>query len=44
MGSAHPLSPPEGYMLLEYFGAHDFGWVKCDSVHNVYDISRAEDG
>lgn len=31
-------------MLLEYFGAHDFGWVKCDSVQNVYDINRAEDG
>jgi hypothetical protein len=23
---------PEGYLLLEYFGAHDFGWVKAESV------------
>ena len=34
---------PDGYLLLEYFGAHDFGWVKTESViplMNIYTGQR----
>lgn len=35
---------PEGYLLLEYFGAHDFGWVKAEAVTPVYTFSPSLDG
>jgi len=35
---------PEGYLLLEYFGAHDFGWVKAESVTAMYTYSPSVDG
>ena len=38
------LSVPEGYLLLEYFGAHDFGWVKCDAVFPMYSYLTTDDG
>jgi hypothetical protein len=38
------LSVPEGYLLLEYFGAHDFGWVKAESVFPMFSYSHRMDG
>jgi hypothetical protein len=38
------LSVPEGYLLLEYFGAHDFGWVKAESVFTMFSYSNRMDG
>jgi hypothetical protein len=38
------LSVPDGYLLLEYFGAHDFGWVKADAVYSMYSYVTAADG
>lgn len=35
---------PEGYLLLEYFGAHDFGWVRAESVSPVYNYTPTADG
>jgi hypothetical protein len=26
------LTVPEGYMLVEFFGTHDFGWLREDST------------
>lgn len=28
--SAKILNPPEGYVLVEYFGSHEFGWLKTE--------------
>eukprot|EP00600_Ochromonadales_sp_CCMP1393_P008836 CAMPEP_0174956168 /NCGR_PEP_ID=MMETSP0004_2-20121128/1379_1 /TAXON_ID=420556 /ORGANISM="Ochromonas sp., Strain CCMP1393" /LENGTH=671 /DNA_ID=CAMNT_0016204161 /DNA_START=108 /DNA_END=2119 /DNA_ORIENTATION=- len=36
-----PLEVPEGYVLLEYFGAHDFGWVKREAVMPMYTLQGA---
>lgn len=27
------LTVPEGYILVEFFGSHDFGWLKEGTVH-----------
>jgi len=35
---------PEGYLLLEYFGEHDFGWVKAESVTPMYTYTPTADG
>lgn len=35
---------PEGYLLLEYFGEHDFGWVKAESVTAMYTYTPTADG
>eukprot|EP01038_Epipyxis_sp_PR26KG_P007828 gene7828-10633_t len=26
------LTCPEGYLLIEFFGAHDFGWIKAETA------------
>lgn len=26
------LNPPDGYVLVEFFGSHDFGWVKTENI------------
>ena len=31
------LIPPEGYLLVEYFGSHDFGWVKAENTAPLTD-------
>ena len=28
----HLLVVPEGFLLIEFFGTHDFGWVKAEAV------------
>lgn len=33
------LTVPEGYMLVEFFGTHDFGWLKEDAT-----IPMTDDG
>ena len=27
---------PQGYLLVEFFGTHDFGWVRADSVSLLF--------
>lgn len=34
------LTVPDGYMLVEFFGSHDFGWLKEGSVHAMTSDGR----
>ena len=31
-GTSNLLTVPDGYALVEFFGTHDFGWVKQDTM------------
>ena len=31
-GTPNLLTVPDGYALVEFFGTHDFGWVKQDTM------------
>jgi hypothetical protein len=31
-GTSSLLTVPDGYALVEFFGTHDFGWVKQDTM------------
>lgn len=37
------LSVPEGYLLIEFFGSHDFGWIKAD-LCGPFKVWETEDG
>lgn len=41
--AAKDLVVPEGYLLIEFFGTHDFGWIKAD-VCGPFKVTESEDG